>query len=276
MTTFPSHSKPTLYRRRVARLGRLPPGGHRPGHRRDLRTGARATDADIDEALEAPTGIPHWRKTDAWTRSRVLRRVADLLRDWADEAALVMTSEQGKPLAEAYAEWSATADQFDWYADEARRIYGRTVDGHSTANRIFVVREPIGVVAAFAAWNFPRCCPPARWPPPSPPDARSSSAGEEAPFSTLLLAEACAQAGVPAGVVTMLTGARLISERLIARPPSGNSRLPVPFRSAGYCCMRRRNRSLRCPWNSAGMRPYSSSRTLTSLLRPVRVSPRIS
>ncbi len=182
---------------------------------------SRATESDIDDALaSADRGFRLWRNTDAWTRSRVLRRVADILREWASEAALVMTSEQGKPLAEAQAEWMATADQFDWYADEARRIYGRTVDGHSTSNRILVVREPIGVVAAFSAWNFPALLPARKI---APALAAGCSIivkpASEAPLSTLLIAEACLQAGVPAGVVTMVTGSSgLISERLIASP----------------------------------------------------------
>lgn len=179
---------------------------------------AQCTDADIDHALAtAVEGFRLWRSIDVWTRSGIIRRVAELLREWAPEAALVMTSEQGKPLAEAQAEWLAAADQFDWYADEARRIYGRTVDGHSTANRIFVRREPVGVVAAFAAWNFPALLPARKI---APALAAGCSVivkpAEEAPFSTLLLAEACALAGVPAGVVTMLTGSSSrISERLI-------------------------------------------------------------
>ncbi|WP_205783824.1 NAD-dependent succinate-semialdehyde dehydrogenase [Microbacterium sp. 10M-3C3] len=179
---------------------------------------ARATDADIDTALRsAADGLLVWRATDAWTRSSRLRRVAELLREWAEDAAHVMTSEQGKPLAEARAEWAATADQFDWYADEARRIYGRTVDGHTTDVRITVRREPVGVVAAFAAWNFPALLPARKMAPALAAGcAVIVKPAEEAPFSTLLLAEACRQAGIPGGVVTMLTGSSSkISERLI-------------------------------------------------------------
>ncbi|MGV9863508.1 NAD-dependent succinate-semialdehyde dehydrogenase [Rhodococcus koreensis] len=179
---------------------------------------AKATDADIDAALtSAQDGLALWRHTDAWTRSATIRRIAEILREWAPQAARLMTSEQGKPLREAEAEWLATADQFDWYADEARRIYGRTVDGHFTGNRILVRREPVGIVAAFAAWNFPALL-------PSRKLAPALAAGcsvivrptEEAPFSTLLIAAACHEAGVPAGVVTMITGsASKISEKLI-------------------------------------------------------------
>lgn len=179
---------------------------------------AQATDADIDAALaSAQQGLAIWRNTDAWTRSAAIRRIAAILREWAPAAARLTTSEQGKPLKESEAEWLATADQFDWYADEARRIYGRTVDGHSNASRISVRREPVGVVAAFAAWNFPALLPARKL---APALAAGCSVivrpTEEAPFSTLLIAAACHEAGIPAGVVSMITGrASKISEKLI-------------------------------------------------------------
>src|SRR5690606_35545531 len=106
------------------------------------------TASEIEDALSSDAaGLAKWRATDAWSRSAAIRRVGDLLREWASEAAVITTSEQGKPLAEAKSEWLATADQFDWNADEARRIYGRTIDGHSSANRLTVRREPVGIVA---------------------------------------------------------------------------------------------------------------------------------
>lgn len=192
-----------------------------PATEQVLGTIQAATEQDVDEALaSAQAGFGAWRSTDAWTRSARLREVARLLREWVPDAARLMTGEQGKPLAESVSEWNAAADQFDWYADEARRIYGRTVDGHSTANRITVRREPVGVAAAFSSWNFPALL-------PSRKIAPALAAGcsiivkpaQEAPFSTLLIAEACRQADIPAGVVTMLTGSsRMISERLISSP----------------------------------------------------------
>jgi succinate-semialdehyde dehydrogenase / glutarate-semialdehyde dehydrogenase len=182
---------------------------------------ARATDADIDAAIaSARVGFTAWRATDAWTRSGILRRTAELVRSWAEDAAAVMTSEQGKPLAEAHAEFLAAADQFDWYADEARRIYGRTVDGQRASQRTLVRREPIGVVAAFSTWNFPALL-------SSRKIAPALAAGcsivvvpsEEAPLSTMLLASALAAAGLPAGIVTVLSGdSAQISERLLANP----------------------------------------------------------
>lgn len=179
---------------------------------------AQATADDVDAALaSAQHGLQVWRNTDAWTRSATIRRIANILREWAPRAARLMTSEQGKPLKESESEWKATADQFDWYADEARRIYGRTVDTHFTESRLFVRREPVGVVAAFAAWNFPALLPARKM---APALAAGCSViirpPEEAPYSAMLLAAAAEEAGIPAGVVTVITGrASEISERLL-------------------------------------------------------------
>ncbi len=167
-----------------------------------------ATPADLDAALAAAErGWKVWRATDAWTRSAVLRRVADWIRSRVDVIADVLTSEQGKPLAEARGEVSATADQFDWCADEARRIYGRIIDGHSTDHRLLVRRDPIGPVAAFSPWNFPALLPARKV-------AAALAAGcsiivkpaEEAPRTAFCIAQACHEAGVPPGVVNMVTG----------------------------------------------------------------------
>ena len=180
-----------------------------------------ATEQDCDRALEAAReGFRVWRDLDAWSRSALVRQVAALVRERASAIAEVMTAEQGKPLAEARAEVLSSADQFDWCADEARRIYGRIIDGHSRAHRLMTLRQPIGPVAAFTAWNFPALLPARKM-------AAALAAGcsiivkpaLEAPLTALCLAEACHDAGVPAGVVNILTGdAVLISERLVSSP----------------------------------------------------------
>ncbi len=180
-----------------------------------------ATEADVDRALDAADRAWRaWREVDAWTRSATLRRVADLVRERADIIADVITEEQGKTLAEARGETLAAADQFDWYADEARRIYGRLVEGHSRAHRIMVMRQPIGPVAAFSPWNFPALL-------SSRKIAPAIAAGcsiivkpaREAPRTTLCLAQACHDAGVPRGVVNVVTGdSGMISRRLCLSP----------------------------------------------------------
>jgi succinate-semialdehyde dehydrogenase/glutarate-semialdehyde dehydrogenase len=180
-----------------------------------------ATPQDLDRALAAAErGFKAWRETDAWTRSAALRKAAEIIRDRAEEFARTLTDEQGKPLAEARAEVRASADQFDWNADEARRIYGRVIDGHSRAQRLLVVRQPIGPVAAFSPWNFPSLLPARKI---APALAAGCSIivkpAEEAPRSALLLAQACAEAGVPAGAVNVVTGnPSQISRHLIASP----------------------------------------------------------
>ena len=192
-----------------------------PATEQVIATVPRATASDIDDALTAAaTGFDRWRATGAWERSAALRRMAGIIRDEVDRYAAVMTAEQGKPLAQARAEVLASADQFDWYADEARRIYGRTVDGHTTDVRITVRREPIGPVAAFAPWNFPSLLPARKLAP-------ALAAGcsiilvppIEAPLSSLLFAEAAHRAEIPAGVLGVVTGDPAeLSERLLASP----------------------------------------------------------
>jgi succinate-semialdehyde dehydrogenase/glutarate-semialdehyde dehydrogenase len=146
-----------------------------------------------------------------------VRRVAALIRERADAVATVITEEQGKPLGEARSELLAAADQFDWNADEARRIYGRVFEGHSGSERLMVLRQPIGPVAAFSPGNFPFLLPARKI-------AAALAAGcsiilkpaEETARSGLCLARACHDAGVPAGVVNVVTGEPAhVSTRLI-------------------------------------------------------------
>lgn len=177
-----------------------------------------ATTADLDRALDATDRAwKSWREVDAWTRSAALRRTAELIRERADAIAAVLTEEQGKTLAESKGETLAAADQFDWYADEARRIYGRTVDAHSRAHRILVLRQPIGPVAAFSPWNFPALLPARKV---APAVAAGCSIivkpASEAPRTMLCLAQACHDAGIPAGVVNVVTGnSSMISRHLV-------------------------------------------------------------
>ena len=180
---------------------------------------SKATAADLDRALDAADRAwKSWREVDAWTRSAAVRRVAQWIRDHAAAIADVLTEEQGKTLPECLGEINATADQFDWYADEARRIYGRVIDGHSREHRLLVIRQPIGPVAAFGPWNFPALlC--------GRKIAPAIAAGcsiivkppIEAPRTVLMLAKACHEAGIPPGVVNMVTGSSsMISKQLIA------------------------------------------------------------
>lgn len=177
-----------------------------------------ATAADLDRALAAADRAwRSWREVDAWTRSAALRRVAQLIRERAAAIAAVLTEEQGKPLAEAKGEVLAAADQFDWYADEARRIYGRVIDGHSREQRLLVLRQPIGPVAAFSPWNFPALLPARKIAPALAAGcAIVVKPAEEAPRTAFCLAQACHDAGIPPGTVNVVTGnPAFISRHLI-------------------------------------------------------------
>jgi succinate-semialdehyde dehydrogenase/glutarate-semialdehyde dehydrogenase len=186
---------------------------------------AVASTADVERALTAAhESWRDWRRVDAWSRAAILRRVGGLVLERREEIAATMTEEQGKPLAEARAEVGAAAEQFDWYADEARRIYGRVVPSHSASTRIFVAREPVGPVAAFTAWNFPALLPARKI---APALAAGCSIvlkpAEEAPRTALALALACHDAGVPAGIVNVVVGdpaqisAQLLSSEVIRK-----------------------------------------------------------
>ncbi len=182
---------------------------------------ARATPDDVDAALVAARhGFETWRDTSAWTRSAILRRGAQLLAERVDPLATVLTEEQGKPLAEARAELVAAAEHLDWYADEARRVYGRVVDGHSRDVRLTILRQPVGPVAAFTAWNFPALLPMRKI---APALAVGCSVvlkpAEEAPRTTLALAQVLHEAGLPDGVLNMVTGdPATIARQLLGSP----------------------------------------------------------
>lgn len=180
-----------------------------------------ASAADLDRALAAAERVrDEWARTSAWDRSELLRTAARLISDRIEEIAQLLTEEQGKPLAESRAEVRTAAEQFEWYADEARRIYGRTVDATASHLRIQVRKEPIGPVAAFTPWNFPVMLAARKLAP-------ALAAGcpiilkpaEEAPSACLAMVRAIQDAGFPAGVIAAVTGdPAVISAHLIASP----------------------------------------------------------
>lgn len=180
-----------------------------------------ADEADLDEALAAAdAGFKVWRKTSAYDRARILHDAARLMRERSRYIGSVSTTEQGKPLAESSAEAMACADIFDWFAEEARRAYGRIVPSKHPGVRHMVFKEPIGPVAAFSPWNFPTTI-------PSRKMAAALAAGcsviikpaEEAPGSCLELARCLDDAGLPKGVLNVVFGVPAdISTYLIASP----------------------------------------------------------
>ncbi|SAK46121.1 succinate semialdehyde dehydrogenase [Caballeronia hypogeia] len=180
-----------------------------------------ADESDLDDALQSATyGLAAWRATSPWDRAMVLRRVSSVIRERAEDIATLMTAETGKPLAESRGETQAAADQFEWYAEETKRIYGQTIEGRTSDVRMQVRYEPVGVVAAFSAWNFPALLPARKI-------AAALGAGcsvivkpaSEAPGSCMALVQACHDAGLPGGVLNLVTGdSSLISRHLIASP----------------------------------------------------------
>jgi succinate-semialdehyde dehydrogenase/glutarate-semialdehyde dehydrogenase len=192
-----------------------------PATGKQVGTFAHAERADLDCALEAAQkGFAVWRKTSAFERSKIMRKAANLLRERADMIAPLMTQEQGKTLPEAKAEALAGADVIDWFAEEARRTYGRVIPARSEGVYQLVIKEPVGPVAAFTPWNFP-----------INQIVRKLSAAlaagcsiivkapEETPASPAELIRAYADAGVPAGVVNLVYGDPAeISSYLIPHP----------------------------------------------------------
>ena len=182
---------------------------------------AHADVEDLDRALEAAErGFHTWRRMSAYDRSKIMRKAADLLRSRAGDIARLMTLEQGKPLAESKGETMAAADVIDWFAEEARRTYGRIVPARAEGVYQLVIKEPVGPVAAFTPWNFP-----------INQIVRKMSAAlaagcsiiakapEETPASPAELVRAFADAGVPPGVINLVYGIPSeISEYLIPHP----------------------------------------------------------
>ena len=152
--------------------------------------------------------LPGWRARTAKERAAVLRRLSDLMLERQDELARLLTSEQGKPLAEARGEIAYAASFFEWFGEEAKRVYGDTIPAHQPDKRIVVLKEPIGVTAGITPWNFPAAMITRK-------AAPALAAGctivikpaEQTPLTALALAGLAAEAGVPDGVLQVVTGA---------------------------------------------------------------------
>ncbi len=182
---------------------------------------ASAASDDVDAAIRAAAEAwSEWRDTDPWRRAEVLRETARLVVDRLEELASILSAEQGKPLAEARGELTASAEIIDWCADEARRIYGRIIPSRDPFVRLSVTRSAVGPVGAFTASNFPALLAARKL-------GSAFAAGctvvlkpaEETPFTALALAQAFADAGLPAGVLNVVTGdPAAIADRIVASP----------------------------------------------------------
>lgn len=181
------------------------------------KMGAEETKQAIDAANAA---WPAWRAKTAKERAGILRKWYELMMANQDDLGVLMTAEQGKPLAEAKGEVGYAASFIEWFAEEGKRIYGDTIPQHGADKRIVVTKEPVGVVAAITPWNFPAAMITRKAGP-------ALAAGcpivikpaTETPFSALAMAELADRAGVPAGIVNVITGAsRDIGGELTGNP----------------------------------------------------------
>lgn len=155
----------------------------------------------------AEAALPAWRAQTAAERSSILRRWAALMREHQDDLAVLMTSEQGKPLAEARGEIHYAASFFDWFAEEGKRAYGDIIPSPQADKRLLVIKQPIGVCAAITPWNFPAAMITRKLGPAMAAGCTMVlKPAEQTPLSALALAELGVRAGVPAGVFNVVTG----------------------------------------------------------------------
>ena len=180
-----------------------PATGSRIGSVPDM--GASEAHRAIQAAHEA---LPAWARRTAGDRARLLRRWYELILENQQDLATLMTAEQGKPFAESQGEIRYAAAFIEWFAEEGKRLYGDLIPAHHEDKRLLVIRQPVGVVAAITPWNFPAAMITRKAGP-------ALAAGctivvkpaIQTPFSALALAELATRAGIPAGVLNVLTGA---------------------------------------------------------------------
>ena len=177
--------------------------------------------AETRRAIEAARlAQPAWRARTAGERARILRRWFELMLEHQEDLALLMTREQGKPLAESRGEIAYAASFIEWFAEEGKRVYGDVIPAAQADKRIVVTREPIGVCAAITPWNFPSAMITRKAGPALAAGcAMVVKPAEQTPFSALALAELAERAGVPRGVFSVLTGdAPTIGGEMTANP----------------------------------------------------------
>ncbi len=190
-----------------------------PANEEILGEASKASSADIDRALKsAQKGFEIWKNTSPWERSKIIRKISELIRKKKDILAKWLTLEVGKPLKESLGETLGAADIFEWSSEEAKRIYGETLQGRHSDTRIHVYYQPIGVVAALVPWNFPITL-------ASRKISTALSAGCSVivkpdvitPGAVMELVDICNEAGLPPGVINLLSGdPPFISDQLLS------------------------------------------------------------
>jgi succinate-semialdehyde dehydrogenase/glutarate-semialdehyde dehydrogenase len=155
----------------------------------------------------AAAALPLWRARTAKDRALIMRRWFDLMISHQDDLAMLMTAEQGKPLAESKTEIAYSASFIEWFAEEAKRLYGDIIPGHQADKRIMVLRQPVGVVAAITPWNFPSAMITRKAGPALAAGCTMVlKPATQTPLSALALAELAQRAGIPKGVFNVITG----------------------------------------------------------------------
>lgn len=179
-----------------------------PATEETVRTVPYGDRQDCHAAIEAAArAFPSWSRLTPYERAGILVRAALGMREHLEELTRITVLESGKPLAQARGEWSVAADLFEWFAEEGKRAYGRTIPSRSATKRMTVLRQPLGVVGVITAWNFPAYNPARAW-------AAALAAGctivgrpsEFTPLSAMVMAQLLVEAGVPAGVVNLVNG----------------------------------------------------------------------
>jgi len=182
------------------------------------RLGAPETERAV---LAAQTAWPAWRVRTAKERAAVLRRWYELIQAHADDLARIMTAEQGKPLAEARGEITYAASFIEWFAEEARRVYGDTIPAPLSSQRIVVTKEPIGVCAAITPWNFPAAMITRKAGPALAAGCTMVlKPASQTPLTALALVALAERAGVPPGVLSVVTGSAADIGRVLATHPA--------------------------------------------------------
>src|SRR5256884_3850420 len=179
-----------------------------PATREPIGTVPEMGAAETRRAIEAASqAFPAWAALTAKERAAVLRRWYELLMANMEDLATLMTAEQGKPLAESKGEIAYAASFIEWFAEEGKRLYGDVIPGHQTDKRILVLRQPVGVVAAITPWNFPLAMITRKAGPALAAGCTFvCKPATQTPYSALAMAELGARAGIPPGVLNVVTG----------------------------------------------------------------------
>lgn len=163
---------------------------------------------DCKTAIEAASrAFLKWSTKTPYERAIILKKTADLIRDRVDTLCPISVRESGKPIVEARVEWQVAADLFEWFAEEGKRAYGRTIPSRKADKRMMVLQQPIGVVGVITAWNFPAYNPVRAW-------AAALAAGctvvgrpsEYTPMTAMAITNLLAEAGIPPGVMNLING----------------------------------------------------------------------